>query len=203
MIGVARGLRLPDRDRRALRLGLRLSAPALLYVFAVKPYVASIQTLESQLETQSELLARERMLVADAPSIPRRIATARVVARAATHRMYSDRDPIAATGALSRDVARAFDDAGISLQRVETRESSLRPDGLRELAIDIRAEGDFVGTLTAIASLERRDRLVRMTRIAIEGGASATVPRPASSNDPDASIEARLTMVATIRGYVP
>ena len=167
MIGVVRGLRLADRDRRALRLGLRLSAPALLYAFAVKPYVVSIQTLERQLETQSELLGRERALVADAPSIPRLIATARVVARAAMHRMYSEQDPIAATGALSRDVARALDDAGMSLQRVETRESSLRPDGLREVAIDIRAEGDFVGTLTAIASLERSNRLVHTTRIVI------------------------------------
>ena len=115
MTGGARGLRLADRDRRALRLGLRLSAPALLYAFAVKPYVASIHTIDSQLETQSELLARERTLVADAPSIPRLIATARVVARSAMQRMYSEQDPIAATGALSRDVARAFDDAGVSL----------------------------------------------------------------------------------------
>jgi len=192
-----RRMRLADRDRGALRLGLRLSAPALLYAFALRPYVASVRTINNRLQTQSELLAREKALVADAPSIPWRIAAARVVSRSTTQRMYSEQDPIAATSALSRDVAHAFVDAGVSLQRVETHESTLRSDGLRELAIDVRAEGDFQGVLTAIASLEGRARLVRMTRIAIEGSASPVVPGGAS----DASVLPNLTMVATVRGY--
>ena len=194
-----RRMRLADRDRRALRLGLQLSSLALLYASALRPYVASVRTINSQLQTQSELLARERALVADAPSFPRLIAAARGVARSTTQRMYSEQDPIAATSALSRDVAHAFDDARVSLQRVETRESTLRPDGLRELAIDVRAEGDFQGMLTAIASLEGRARLVRITRIAIEGSASPVVPGGAS----DASVPPNLTMVATVRGYTP
>ena len=90
-----RRLRLADRDKRALRLGLRLSAPALLYAFAVKPYVASVRTINGQLQTQSELLAREQSLVENAPSIPRLIATARLVGRSTSQRMYSDPDPIA------------------------------------------------------------------------------------------------------------
>jgi hypothetical protein len=192
-------LRLADRDRRALRLGLRLSAPVLLYAFAVKPYVASVRAIDSQLQTQSELLTRERALVADAPSIPRLIAAARVVACSTAQRIYAEQDPIAATSALSRDVARAFDAAGVTLQRVETHDSRLRPDGLRELAIDVRGEGDFRGVLKAIASLEGRGRLVRMTRIAIESGAAAVVPGGAS----DASVPPNLTMVATVHGYAP
>jgi hypothetical protein len=76
----ARKVRLSDRDRRALRLGLRLAAPALLYGFVVKPYVASIRGAKVQLETQSDLLAREQALVAEAPFVPRRIAIARVAA---------------------------------------------------------------------------------------------------------------------------
>ena len=75
--------RISDRDRRALRLGLRLAAPALLYGFAVKPYVASIRGANVQLETQSDLFAREQALVADAAFIPRRIAIARVARVAA------------------------------------------------------------------------------------------------------------------------
>jgi type II secretory pathway component PulM len=182
----ARKVRVSDRDRRALRLGLRLSAPALLYGLVVKPCVGSMRGANAQLETQSDLLAREQALVADAPFVPRRIATVRVAADVAHRRMYSERDPISATAALSRDVARAFADAGVSLQRVETREASLRPDGLRELAIDARASGDFEGILTALASLETRDRLVRVTRIVI-----------------DATAQQQLTLIATIRGYAP
>jgi len=100
--------------------------------------------------------------------------------------MYSERDPISATAALSRDVARVLGEAGVSLQRVETREASLRPDGLRELVIDARASGDFEGILTALASLETRDRLVRVTRVVI-----------------DAAAQQQLTLIATVRGYAP
>jgi len=182
----ARKVRVSDRDRRALRLGLRLAAPALLYGFVVKPYVASIRGAKVQLETQSDLLAREQALVADAPFVPRRIAIARVAADVAKRRMYSERDPITATSALSRDVARAFADAGVAFQRVETREASLRPDGLRELAIDARASGDFEGILTALASIETRERFVRVTRIVI-----------------DAAAQQQLTLIATFRGYAP
>ena len=182
----AHRVRVSDRDRRALRLGLRLAAPALLYGVVVKPYVASIRRANIQLETQLDLLAREQALVADAAFVQRRIATARVAADIVQRRMYSERDPITATAALSRDVARAFADAGVSLQRVETREALLRPDGLRELAIDARASGDFEGILTAMASLETRDRFVRVTRIVI-----------------DAAAQQQLTLIATFRGYAP
>ena len=46
---------LSARDRRALRLGLLLAIPALIYVFAVKPYVASVQVAKADLQTQVEL----------------------------------------------------------------------------------------------------------------------------------------------------
>ena len=178
-----RGLRFSDRDRRALVMGFRLATPALVYAFAVKPYVASVREVKNRLESQSELLTRENALVAQAPFIPRLISAARVVDSFGRQRMYSSLDAVIATDALSRDVARAFETAAVSLQHLETRESLLTRDGLRELAIDIRAEGDFEGILTALASLEANERLVRITRISIDGGA-------------------RLTMVATIRGYM-
>src|SRR5436190_15882619 len=98
----AHKVRVTNRDRRALLLGLRLAAPALLWGFVVKPYVAWIQVVNVQLETQSDLLARERALVADAAFVPRQIAIVRVAADLARRRMYSERDPIAATAALSR-----------------------------------------------------------------------------------------------------
>jgi hypothetical protein len=143
------------------------------------------------------LLAREQSLVAQADSIPRLITAARVLERGSRRRTYVEHDVIAASAALGRDVAHAFDAADVSLQRVETRESSVRPDGLRELTIDIRAEGDFEGILTTLASLEANERLVHITRISIEGGSTY------SHSTPDTSVAPRLTVVATIRGYGP
>jgi hypothetical protein len=189
--------RFSARDRRALRFGLWLSAPALLNSFAVKPYIASIRSIENQLETQRGLLARERAILAAAPSVPQRIALERAAYRRTRTRMYSEPDAIAATGALSREVAAAFDDAGMSLQHVETRESTVRAHGVRELTIDIRGEGDFEGILRALASLEAGDRLIRISRITIEGGA---IGNGRDAND-DASGPQTLTVTATVCGY--
>jgi hypothetical protein len=175
----------------------------LLYTFAVKPYIASIRSIENQLETQSGLLAREQAIVAAAPSIPQRIAAAHAAHRAARRRMYSEPDAIAATGALSREVAAAFDDAGMSLQHVETRESMLRAHGVRELTIDIRGEGDFEGILTMLTSLEAGDRLIRISRIAIDGGQIAVIREVANGGESIVQAPQGLTVVATVHGYAP
>ena len=194
--------RFSARDKRALHVGLWLAVPALLYTLAVKPYIASIRSIENQLDMQSGLLARERAILAAARLIPERIAAARVIDRAARRRMYSQPEAIAATGALSRDVAAAFEEAAISLERVETRESTLRAGGVRELTIDIRGEGDFEGILMLLTLLEAGDRLIRIPRIVIDGG---PIPVGRDTNGVASAMPGRqtLTVVATIRGYAP
>jgi hypothetical protein len=186
--------RLASRDRRALRIGLLLGVPALVYALAIKPYVASVHTAKDLVQTQRELLARERALVADAPNMPRRIAAARAAVGMERTRLYPQPDAIAATGALSREVTAAFEDAGISLQHMETHDVVLRPDGLRELTVDVRAEGDFEGILDALTALETSERLIRVSRVGIERGPVT----PASSAGPEG-----LAIVATIHGYAP
>ena len=173
--------RISDRDTRALRLGILLAAPAFLYSIAIKPYLASIRRLDAQIATQSDMLQRERRLVAEAPSLPTRIAAERAMAQSVQRRVYSEQDPIAATSALSRDVSRAIEGAGASLQRLEARESVRRNNGLQELAVDVRVEGDFAAILRTIAALETAPHLIRVSRMAIDSG----------------------QLVATIRGFAP
>jgi hypothetical protein len=192
-------LRLSSRDRRALRLGLVLAVPTLIYVFAIKPYVASIRVAKDSLQTQRDLLAREEALVRNAPNMPRQIAAARSAVAAEHMRLYSQPDVIAATGALSREVSAAFEDAGISLQHVETHDVVVRPNGVRELTVDIRAEGDFEGILDVLATFETSDHLIRVSRLGIERGQVMPV-----ANVPATSVSATgLAIVATIHGYAP
>ena len=188
--------RFSNRDRRALRVGLLLAAPALFYSRAVKPYVASIRQLSAHLERQTNALRHERSVVAESQSFAQRIAVERAVAASVRQHTYSQHDAIAATSALSRDISRVFENAGATLQRFETREPVLRKDRLRELAVDVRVEGDFAAILTAMASLDANPRLMRVTRMAIDGGSTTTVQNVA--NETGTPI---LSFVATIRGY--
>jgi hypothetical protein len=113
------------------------------------------------------------------------IATSRAATRA-----YDASDTALATAALDRDVTAALHDAGLTVQRVEMRDSVARRSGLHELTIDIRAQGDFEAILDALTRLERNARLLNVIRFGIEkaiGGA------PASADS--------LSFVAVIHGY--
>jgi hypothetical protein len=187
-------MRLSARDRRALRLGVMLAAPALVYVLAAKPYYASVQAAKASLATQRDLLDRERALVAGAPLLPKQTTIVRAAAAQARERLYTDADPITATAALGRDITQAFEDAGIALQHTEAREPVKRPEGLRELTIDLRAEGDFEGILYMLSLLEGDDRLLRVSRVGIER-------RVGQAGDQNATEV--LGIVATVHGYMP
>ena len=183
---------LSTRDRRALQLGAIVALPALLYVAAIKPYLRSVADAKTAIASQGDLLRRERALVASAPELPRAILVAQRTLTATDARLYGQRDPVAATAALSRDVTSALDDAGVALQRSEARDVVLRKDGLHELTIDVRAEGDLDGILSAVSQLEAGPKLIRVARLGIERSALV----PAAANAPEA-----LSLVATIHGY--
>lgn len=187
-----RTVRLSPRDRRALRMGAVLAGPALVYALAVRPYLASLGSARSILSAQRDLLARERALVA-APLIPKQAVAVREAVAHSRERLYAEPDPIAATAALSREVAQAFDDAGIALQHTEAREPVKQPDGMRELTIDLRAEGDFEGILYMLSLLEAGDHLIRVSRFGIERGPT----QPGDKNEAEA-----LAIVATVHGYM-
>ena len=148
-----------------LALGIAAVGSALLYAFAVKPYVASIKP--SRPAGDAIRIARARADACRGCSINSRlITTARVVARRdATHVLGAR--PHRCDWCAGRDVARVRRRRDVASTRGDPRvvaEARWAPRGRDRH----RAEGDFVGTLTAIASLEGQDRLVRMTRIAIE-----------------------------------
>jgi len=65
---------------------------------------------------------------------------------------------------------------------------------LRELTIDLRAEGDFEGILYMLSLLEGDDRLLRVSRVGIER-------RVGQTGDQDATEV--LGIVATVHGYMP
>jgi type II secretory pathway component PulM len=181
-----------SRDRRALTLGFLLAAPVLGYVAVIRPYVRAEQALMERIDAQRELLARERYLLDHADEMPAQLARARSAVSQVGRRLYDGREPVAATAALARDIRDAFEDAGVITQRIESRDGELGKDGLRQLTIEVNAEGDFEGVLSALAALEASDKLIHVRRLSVTQGSIALA---AAGTGP------ALTVSATISGY--
>ena len=193
-------MNLSPRDRRALRLGALLVAPVLAYALLARPYVASVQSARSALARERDLLAREQALVDETPSFPARIRATGAVLAGETQRLYGDRDAVSATAALAREVGGMLKGAGVSLQQVDARADTVLPGGIRELTIEVRAEGDFQGILAALAAMESGRRLLRVGQVGIVVGASSGVFQ-AALGAPGAPGMEVLSFTATVHGY--
>ena len=92
--------------------------------------------------------------------------------------------------AFGRDVTATLTQAGLVVQRVEMRDSLSRRGALQEIAIDVRAQGDFENILTALRLLEGSPRLIHVGRLAIE-----------KTGEHQPTGEESLSFAAIIRGY--
>jgi len=181
--------RLRPRDRRALLLGACIGAPALAWAFAVQPYIATMRADRATLETQRSLLARERGAIDAAPRTPREIQRVRAALDRERARLFEG-DAISSGAALTSYVKDAIEENSLTLQQLDARESATLPSGLRDLTLELRAEGDLRGILDMLTALENGERLVRVARVAIERSAAP----------PNATTEA-LVLTATLHGY--
>jgi type II secretory pathway component PulM len=184
------GRALSPRDRRALRGGLLVLAPALLYYFVARPYVSALRRTLDALQGQRSLLLREEEVTTNLSTIRAQALAANEAARRATRRMYSATDSTLAMTAFGHDVAAALREAGLVVQRVEARDSPTPRAGLRELTIDVRAEGDFGRILTALTRLETNARLIHVSRVDIA---------KTGEHQPDGAES--LALLAVIHGY--
>ena len=181
---------LSSRDRRALRAGLRIVTPALFYVALVKPYVAAIRHLRDEVRAQYALMVGEEQVVAELPTIQAKARPAAMADARAAARVYDATDTALAMTALGRDVTTALQDAGLTIQRIEMRDSVARRSGRQELTIDVSAQGDFEAILAALVRLEANARLIRVSRLSIDKAAGGA---PTSSGS--------LAFAAVVHGY--
>lgn len=183
--------RMSARDRRALGLGALIALPALAWGLAVKPYRSALVDVHARVEQERSLLEREIALLAQAPRMPAEIRKARRASTLAGQRLFTGNDVIEATSALSSYVGHALRTANVVVQQVESRDAGEARNGLREIAIDIRAEGSLDGVLRALRAMESGPRLLRVSRIGIERSMAAPAQGAAES----------LVVGATVRGY--
>ena len=181
-----------DRDRRALRLGLLVLVPALLWVWGVRPYRAALGDARDRLAVQRAALARERALLAGGGGAVELRLAADSAADAARPRLFVARDDLLGSAQLAAYLARAARASDVLLQEADTRPAAVAPSGLRTLQVEIRAESDLEGLLTFLQALEQGERLVRVERLSIA--------RPGGADADEGAVEV-LTLSATVLGY--
>jgi len=189
--------RLSARDRRALRLGLFVALPVVVWTFGVRPYRAALIDIRAQVESERALLAREEALVASADALPE----ARQAAEANVERV--DRRLVDAPN-IALVEATVIDHLETIAQksRVLLREMrGLPPDRrtaesavVQPIRLAVQGESDLDGVARLLLAIEESPLLLRIEELSIE----PVMTRPESggrgrSNDPPA--EARPTGV--------
>lgn len=186
------GDRMNARDRRALRLGLLVLAPALLWTWGVQPWRAAMAEARDGLAVQREALAREQALLAGDGRVAALRLAADSAADASRPRLFQARDDLLASAELAGYLARAARANDVLLQEADTRPATVSPSGLRTLQVEIRAESDLEGVLGFLQALEQGERLVRVERL--------TIARPGDAEVDEGDVEV-LTLSATVLGY--
>ena len=179
------------RDRRAVLLGCAVLAPALLYIWGVKPYRAALADTRQQLAVEREMLGRERAAIAAARKNPRLQHMADSAMHATAARLFQGRDDVMASAEMASYLGDMARTRRVWLQDAATGPAVLSPSGVRMLRVEIRAESDLQGILSLLQALETGSKLVRVERIDISRQPNRT----------EESGSETLAMSATISGF--
>jgi hypothetical protein len=179
-----------SRERRTVTIGALVLLPALLYIWAVRPYQTALSEAREQLLTERATLARERAAIATARQNPELKHIADSAMQAMRPRLFEGKDDVMASSELAAYVGDVAQGARVWLQDAGTRPAVSAGEGVRTLRVEIRAESDLLGTLMFLQGLERGDKLVRVDRLDIS--------RSVRGDEKEAET---LSIVATIAGF--
>jgi hypothetical protein len=165
--------RLSARDRRAVRLGLMVLVPAVLWVAIVRPYRTSLAELHDRIAAERALLAREEALVADREALPPALAAAEDETMRTELRLVRAQNAPLAEAELTTFLQ---DVAGLSrvlLQELrgvepEPAAASSESNGLVPIRLAVRGESDLEGVMTFLHRVETSPLLLRVVELSIE-----------------------------------
>lgn len=184
---------LSPRDRRALLWGGAVSAAALVFAFGVRPYVWALRDTRESLGVQRELLAREGAVLSASSRFPAALQRSRGALAEQSTPLFGGFDELSATSNLSDHISETALANRVLIQQLDTRSAEALAEGMVALAVDVRAEGDFEGVLHFLNSLERGDKLIRVSALVL-----TRMDRPAASGAPDTEV---LSVTGTMTGY--
>ena len=189
LAGLAPSITLRPQDRRALILGGIALALMLGWTRVVRPTLAQLRERERAVTAQRDLLARERALLAAAPTLPALQRAAERALAAETPRLFAG-DSVGATAELTAYVADVAGESDVRLTSVEARAPSAER-GVMRLLVDARGEGAWSDVLGFVAALESSEQLADVRSVRIERG-------PRGGNQPAGPT---VSVVVTVAGY--
>jgi hypothetical protein len=179
------------KDRRAIILGAVLVLPALIFIYGVRPYRASLTDTRDELETARLALSREKAAVAVTDTNPAGLRTADSALTMVAPRLFEGRDDAIASAQLAAYLGTVARRSRVLMQDANTRPSIASPEGIRTLRVEVRAESDVQGIATFLHNLESGSKLVRVDRLEI-----SRVPGLEDKNGYET-----LSIAATIAGF--
>jgi len=182
--------RLSPRDRRAIRLGLLVLAPVVLWTGVVRPYRRSLDETRDRLETERGLLARERALIVAATTLPDALRDAGAEAEATRGRMIDGLDPALAEEKLTGELERLAAQSRVLLQEmrgVEPPRTAAVTPGIHPIRLAVQGQSDMNGVTAFLQRVEESRLLLRIRELSIQ----PVIERPATnqrgrSQDPPA-----------------
>lgn len=201
---------LSGRDRRALRLGLLVFVPALLWLFVVRPYFATLTEVRDRLDAERTLLQREEEILASATMLPIAVADAEFAARRATDRLVTAPNAPLAEARLTEWLEQIAGLSRVLLLRMS--EESVDPEEiesgeLEPIRLTVYGESDLQGVMTFLLRVEESPLLLRVRELLIE----PEIQRPRSNRRRDEDEEeapaetstgvVRFTIV--VEGFLP
>lgn len=162
--------RLSRRDRRAIRLGLLVLAPALLWVGVVRPYRQAWTDTQDRLEAERALLVREQALIRDAAELPVEAREAGMKADRARRRMVEAASATLAEDELTNELEALAVDSRVLLEEMRSIEptASELPESIQSIRLAIRGQSDLNGVSTFLRRMEEHWLLIRVEELSIQ-----------------------------------
>ncbi|MFL5540133.1 MAG: type II secretion system protein GspM [Longimicrobiaceae bacterium] len=163
-----RPVRITPRDRRTISLGAAVLVPALVWTFAVSPYLHARRSSREKLRDERGLLRRELVLLAEARSYPQTFADGARKLLAVAPRLTGGNDDAAADAAVAGYVRRLAQMGGANVTRVDPAPARDAGGGITALPVAVIGEADLEGVMTLLQMLETGPKLVRVDDLKIE-----------------------------------
>jgi len=202
---------LKERERKVVLWGALLVVPALLYLYGVKPFRASLADKRDQLAFEQTALVREQSAIAAAKRNPALQGVADSLMRQTVSRLFSGADDVMTSAELGSYLGEVASQNHVLLTTATTGVVTKPKSNVRTLSEDIRGESDLQGLLEFLQALERGPKLVRVSRLDISRPTrdaddietilfSATVSAYALAHDPSPPRRASRTLADSASG---
>jgi len=171
---------LSTRDRRALRLGLIVALPVVLWAGAFRPWRRAWTETSDRLATERSLLVREQALLENATTLPDALREAGMQADLARRRMVEAPSAALAEGALTTELERLAADSRVLLDEMKSIEPprSAPPAGLQPIRLAMRGQSDLNGFSAFLQRVEEDGMLMRVVELSIQ----PVMERPGNNN---------------------